>query len=692
MDSMRSMGTTIHSGDMTLTIPRHALLDQDAWLSREWLVTNGLGGYASGTLLGAPTRRYHGMFVPDLPAPWGRTVMIPRLDEEAVLEGESFFLSGVEFDDGRVQSDLLQLLTEFLREGQTPVWRLAIKGRRIEKRILMPYGQNSVYIEYRLLEGESFQLRIRPFVTFRMLDTRLSEAQSPPLSLAIFDGGCELHVRDNVPPLKMCLRPQTEVFIAEHCVSRGVCYRVDRHRGSEYLEDLASPGYFTVDLSVDRPIAFVASTQSWDVLRREPKDIFEAEARRVSGLLAHLDQEGPDELERSLTLAADQFIVLPGSRIEERMLPHETDDQARTVIAGYHWFTDWGRDTMISLEGLTLCTGRHHEARSILRTFAGYVQDGLLPNLFPEGQRKALYHTADATLWYFHALNRYYKVTNDEETLRTLYPVVRSILDHHIRGTHFGIGVDREDGLLRAGAEGYQLTWMDAKVGDWVVTPRRGKPVEIQALWYNALCCMGQWGRIVGEPSDQWASLATQASLSFNRRFWHQEGGYLLDVIDGQGGNDSSLRPNQLLAVSLENPILDHAKWRGVVDVVAKKLLTPVGLRSLVQDHQNYQPRYFGDLRARDAAYHQGTVWVWLIGPFIDAWLKVYPDITVARTMLDGFRGHLLEEGIGTVSEIFDGDPPYVPRGCIAQAWSVAEILRVCRITRAKTSIQRVLG
>src|SRR5262245_33556182 len=395
-----------------------------------------------------------------------------------------------------------------------------------------------------------------------------------------------------------------------------------------------------------------------------------------------MDQDGPDDLERWLTLAADQFIVCPGSRMEEPALAHETSDQARTVIAGYHWFTDWGRDTMISLEGLTLCTGRHHEARSILRTFARYVEDGLLPNLFPEGQRKALYHTADATLWYFHALHRYYKVTNDFETLRNLYPVVRSILDHHIRGTHFGIGVDGEDGLLHAGAEGYQLTWMDAKVGDWVVTPRRGKPVEIQALWYNALCCMTQWGAVVGEPSDRWATLAAQAFHSFNRRFWHQEGSYLLDVIDGEGGNDSSLRPNQLLAISLENPILDQSKWQAVVDVVAEKLLTPVGLRSLARDHRDYKPKYFGDLRARDAAYHQGTVWVWVIGPFIDAWLKVYPDITVARAMLDGLKAHLLEQGIGTVSEIFDGDPPYLPRGCIAQAWSVAEVLRICRVMR----------
>ncbi|MGH7258310.1 MAG: amylo-alpha-1,6-glucosidase, partial [Nitrospiraceae bacterium] len=435
------------------------------------------------------------------------------------------------------------------------------------------------------------------------------------------------------------------------------------------------------------PISFVASTEPWENLQFEARPIFEAEAQRVTKLLAQSNAGGQDDFARWLTLAADQFIVFPGSRLEEHALAQASGDEARTVIAGYHWFTDWGRDTMISLEGLTLCTGRHKEARSILRTFAHYIRDGLLPNLFPEGQRKAFYHTADATLWYFHALDRYYRATEDRDTLMTLYPILKGVIDHHMRGTHFGIGVDDKDGLLRAGAEGYQLTWMDAKVDDWVVTPRRGKPVEIQALWYNALRCMAQWAERLNERPEQWSEMAGRAEQSFNARFWCEEQRYLFDVVDGEQGHDASLRPNQILTLSLQYPILHESRWSAVVDVVADKLLTPVGLRTLNRGHRDYKPMYFGDLRARDAAYHQGTVWAWLIGHFVDAWLKVYKDTSRARAMLDGFEAHLREAGIGTISEIFDADPPFYPRGCIAQAWSVAEVLRAWQ--KIRESVKR---
>ncbi len=667
---------------MTLSIPLEQLQDNDALLSREWLVTNGLGGYASETLLCAPTRRYHGMFVPDLPSPWGRTVMLPRLDEEVIAEEESCLLSGIEFEDGRLQGDLAKVITAFAREWQTPVWRCSFRGRKIEKRIIMPYGHNSVYVEYRLLEGDPVRLHLRPFVTFRMLDAPLREARRPPFALTVVDGRYEMALCENAPPLRMCLRPHCGVFVADSLVCPGMSYRVDRDRGSEHVESLASPGYFNAVLTPDRPIAFVASTEPWEHLDFSPEAIFEAEANRLNKLLAELQDRGRHDMEGWLTLAADQFIVLPGSRLEEQALARAAGDEARTVIAGYHWFTDWGRDTMISLDGLTLCTGRYGEARSILRTFANYVHDGLLPNLFPEGQRKALYHTVDATLWYFHALDRYHRVTGDSETLFALRPMLKSVIEHHQKGTHFGIGVDSQDGLLKAGAEGYQLTWMDAKVDGWVVTPRRGKPVEIQALWYNALRCMVRWGELAREDTDQWETMAAKAHRSFNERFWCREGNYLFDVIDGEQGDDPSFRPNQILSIALEHPILDESHWRTVVDAVEQKLLTPVGLRSLSRDHRDYKPMYFGDLRARDAAYHQGTVWAWLIGPFIDAWLKVYKDASKAQGLLGGFRPHLLEYGIGTVSEIFDGEPPYHPRGCIAQAWSVAELLRVCRKTR----------
>jgi predicted glycogen debranching enzyme len=321
------------------------------------------------------------------------------------------------------------------------------------------------------------------------------------------------------------------------------------------------------------------------------------------------------------------------------------------------------------------------EAGWILRTFAHHVRDGLIPNLFPEGEREGRYHTADATLWFFHALDRYFQATSDRETLRLILPILRNIVSHHIHGTRFGIGVDPRDGLLSQGAAGYQLTWMDAKVGDWVVTPRRGKAVEINALWHNALRLLAEWTSEEDAGNDQEAEAlverAEKVRQSFNRRFWYDEGGYLYDIVDGERGDDPACRPNQLLSFSLKYPALDEDKWKPVLDVVTDRLLTPVGLRSLAPGHPDYKPTYDGDLRSRDAAYHQGTVWAWLIGPFIDAWLKVYPgQYQRARRFLDGFEGRLSEACVGSISEIFDAEGNYSPRGCVAQAWSVAEVLR----------------
>jgi len=336
---------------------------------------------------------------------------------------------------------------------------------------------------------------------------------------------------------------------------------------------------------------------------------------------------------------------------------------------------------MISLEGLTLSTGRVREAGYILRTFGHYVRDGLIPNMFPDGAREGLYHTADATLWFFHAVDRYVRVTGDSDMLRLLLPTFIDIVRCHIRGTRFGIGVDEADGLLREGAGGYQLTWMDAKVDDWVVTPRRGKAVEINALWFNALRLLQRWMAEIGTPADaadlDVGARASRTAEAFNDRFWYSAGGYLFDVVDGEHGDDSACRPNQLLAISLDYPVLDRTRWQDVLRVVQDRLLTPVGLRSLAPGHPDYKPKYFGDLRSRDAAYHQGTVWAWLIGPFVDAWLKVHPDDRRgARRFLQGFDAHLSEACVGSISEIFDADAPFVPRGCIAQAWSVAEVLR----------------
>jgi predicted glycogen debranching enzyme len=334
---------------------------------------------------------------------------------------------------------------------------------------------------------------------------------------------------------------------------------------------------------------------------------------------------------------------------------------------------------MISLEGLTLATGRHAEAGWILRTFAHHIHDGLIPNLFPEGENEGLYHTADATLWFFHALDRYVSITGDQEMLTLILPKVREIVAAHERGTHFGIRVDPNDGLLSQGEAGYQLTWMDAKVDNWVVTPRRGKAVEINALWHNALCLMEKWLRERGdmEDADAMRDRAARVRDSFNSRFWNPATGYLYDVIDGEAGNDPACRPNQVFSISLPHAVLAPDKWEPVLNTVRDRLLTPYGLRSLDSANPDYKSRYFGDLRARDAAYHQGTVWAWLIGPYIDAWLRVHPDDrSGARRLLEPLVEHLNDAGLCSISEIFDAESPFHPRGCIAQAWSIAEVLR----------------
>jgi len=427
-------------------------------------------------------------------------------------------------------------------------------------------------------------------------------------------------------------------------------------------------------------MTLVASTESWEtIMALRPDEAQRAERQRRGRLLRAAPPGARTGLAAELVLAADQFIISPAGRSEDLARAHAAGDEVNTVIAGYPWFTDWGRDTMISLEGLTLATGRTAEAGYILRMFARHVRDGLIPNMFPEGEKDGLYHTADATLWFFHALDRYLVATDDRPTLKLLLPILSDIVEHHLRGTRFGIGVDPADGLLRQGAEEYQLTWMDAKVDGWVVTPRRGKTVEINALWYNALCLLAGW---ITEEQGEAASRelrqhAMATRTSFNQRFWYDTGGHLYDIVDGEHGDDPACRPNQLFAISLTHPVLDRERWEPVLGVVRERLLTPVGLRSLAPGHTDYKSHYFGDLRSRDAAYHQGTVWGWLAGPFVDAWLKQYPDDRAgARQALSGFEAHLDESCLGTIGEIFDAEPPYTPRGCVAQAWSVAEVLR----------------
>jgi len=680
------MSTPIFRG-RELVIPWDSGRDPQFLRDREWLVTNGLGGYASGTLAGMPTRKYHGLFVPNLASPKGRHIMISRCDEFVTADGVRVHLGGAEFVNDHVVGESHTYLKEFRLDHRIAMWRFDVGAHVIEKSIVMPHNQNTVCVRYRLLQGEPVELHVRPYVSFRRHDEQPEQELRSLFTLTVQKNKHEVHLSDSPLVLRMAMQPGPAALVTEERSELDFFYRIEYDRGDPHLESAFSPGYFTATLTREHPIVFVASTQSWASLQFDAAAVFDAEIKRDDTLLSLQPKLKEDPFAKQLALAADQFIVLPGSRFEETVIAQAEGNELRTVIAGYHWFGDWGRDTMISLEGLTLCTGRYREAGAILRTFANYVHDGLLPNLFPEGERQALYHTVDATLWYFHAISRYVEATGDRAIITHLFPILRSIIEHHLKGTLYNIRVDPHDGLISAAAEGYQLTWMDAKVDGWVVTPRRGKPVEIQALWYNALNLMAGWAADLGQPNEFFQVAAAKARETFNRRYWNESRHCLFDVLDGPDGDDAALRPNQIFAISLTHPILEQRRWAQVVQTVHDRLLTPYGLRTLSSDHPDYKAHYRGNLRERDAAYHQGTVWPWLIGHFIDAYLKVTPDRTHARRFLQSFQKHLFEAGVGSISEIFDAEEPFQPGGCIAQAWSVAEVLRAWLKTRsAETS------
>jgi predicted glycogen debranching enzyme len=660
---------------------------------REWLVTNGLGGYASGTVAGVVTRRYHGLLVAALPAPFGRYVMLNHLLERVRLPNRQVSWLGDEDEvAGPNAVDRTGHLVEFRLELGLPVWRYALGGVVIEKRVVMPHGQNTVHVTYALIGGgggnDALRLTLRPSAQFRSYEAPVNQPAAGAYTIVSIGSRHELKSEGDLPPLRLMLSGERGALTLDERGHAAVPYEMEAQRGYDSVGTLWSPGYFRADLTPGHEVTLVASTESWDtILALDPAQARQTETERRTRLLTLAGTGRDTPLVSELVLAADQFIITPAGRADEEARARASGEEVRTVIAGYHWFTDWGRDTMISLDGLTLCTGRHREAAYILRTFGHYVRDGLIPNMFPDGAREGLYHTADATLWYFHAIAKYVDATNDTETLRSLLPTLTSIVEHHLRGTHFGIGVDPSDGLLRQGAPGYQLTWMDAKVGDWVVTPRRGKAVEINALWYNALCLLDAWLEEYAQSSPLGLDLdahAGQARTSFNRRFWSDEARHLYDVVDGEQGDDAACRPNQVLSIALDYPVLDRDRWEPVLEAVSSRLLTPVGLRTLAPGHPDYKAVYSGDLRSRDAAYHQGTVWPWLIGPFVDAWLKAHPDDRAgARRFLAAFDAQMNGACVGSIAEIFDAEAPYVPRGCIAQAWSVAEVLRCLKMLQA---------
>jgi predicted glycogen debranching enzyme len=650
---------------------RDVLADVDAGRRREWLVTNGLGGYASGTALGIPTRAYHGYLVAALNPPVDRTVLVSGLEEWVTIGDEAVALHAFERPDGSVEGDGPDRLVRLRLEGMLPVWTYDLgSGSTLERRVWMEHEASTTYVRYELVSGESVGVTVVPLITSRDHQTVARPAAAPTVELlddgirARFDGGPWIAARATDAGVAGDARWVGPFALGEQSA-----------RGEGDDAEAFAPGLLRVTVAPGAPATVVLSAEDEPALDGEAA-LDRARSRQAALLDVASAGQSPAVV-RQLVLAADQFLV--GRRIPRG--PGEPPELGRTVIAGYHWFNDWGRDTMIALAGLTLATGRPAEGAAVLRSFARFVRDGLLPNNFPDhAGREVGYHTIDASLWYPVAIERQRAATGDEELIDELLPVVRSILDAHVAGTRYGIGMDPADGLMAGSAEGYQLTWMDAKVEDWVVTPRRGKPVEIQALWVNSLRVVAGWLRARGDADagDRYAALADRATHAFAARFWRPELGFLADVIDGPDGDEVKLRPNQLLALSLPYPLVSDEAARSIVEVVRRELLTPGGLRSLAPSDPAFRPRFMGDRWFRDAGYHQGTVWSWLIGPWVDALVRLGARDD-ALEALQAFEPHLSDGGLGTISENFEPTPPFEPRGCIAQAWSVAEVLRCWR-------------
>ena len=635
----------------------------EAALSREWLETNGLGGFASSTITCLNTRRYHGVLIAATTPPCGRTLLVSKVEETVVIDGRRYELGTNQYP-GVIHPTGHQYLKQF-RLDPFPIFTYEIEGLEIEKSIFMIHGEDTTVLQYRLRRAAGAEhsvvvLETLPLIAFRDHHSATHENNAMNTEVEIADGSVRMSPYPDLPQLNIA-HDGSEVETTGHWY-RNFEYRVERERGLDFVEDLFNPFLIRFDLNGRNEATLITSTEPHQAARASAYR--EAEVKRRLSLASSAPV---DELISTLTAATDQYIVARG--------------KLKTVIAGYHWFGDWGRDTMIALPGLALVTGRYDIAKSILLEFARHVDRGMLPNRFPDAGEQPEYNTVDATLWFFEAVRAMAHYTGDSEFIHAnLYAVLADIIDWHERGTRYGIRVD-EDGLLQSGEEGVQLTWMDARVGDWVVTPRQGKPVEIQALWYNALRVMEQFAVEFGDKAggDRYRIMAEHANGSFNLQFWNDEAACLYDCVNGEQ-RDGSIRPNQIIAVSLPYSMLSRDRARQVVDVVESRLWTPLGLRTLAPDDPRYRPRCEGGIRERDSAYHQGTVWPWLMGPFITAYVKSQGKTKASRERaakwLTAFRTHLTEAGLGNISEICDGDAPHTPRGCIAQAWSVAEILR----------------
>ena len=644
--------------------------------AREWLVTNGIGGFASGTVAGSLTRRYHGLLIAALQPPLGRTQLVATLDETLRYAGSDYALTTQHWASGAIDPSGFRYIESFHLEGSTPVWIYALADALIEKRVWMRQGENTTFVQYALVRGSSpVEMELKALVNYRDFhssthagDWRMKiEPVQDGVKISAFDGATTFYLRSS----------------GAQCEPRHEWYRDcfqprEKERGLDDHEDHLFATLFRAKLEVGASLTIVMTTETNASLDggRARTERAGHEAKLLRAWWSK-DTKSPDLAPAwlsQLVFAADQFIV-------KRSLPNQPD--GRSIIAGYHWFGDWGRDTMIALPGLTLVTGRPEIARQILLAFAHYVDGGMLPNNFPDAGGKPEYNTVDAALWFFEASRQYFAASQDTGTLQKLFPVLAEIVGAHVKGTRYNIHVDAADGLLYAGGPGVQLTWMDAKVGDWVVTPRTGKPVEINALWINALETLAGFARLLQKPSGDYENLAAQAKQGF-QKFWNSDRGCCFDVIDSPGiGNDASLRPNQIFAVSLPVTPLTAEQQKSVVNICAQRLLTSYGLRSLAPGEPPYQGHYNGGPRERDAAYHQGTAWGWLLGPFALAHFRLYNDRAAALRFLEPLGRQIYTYGLGSLGEIFDGDAPFTPRGCIAQAWTVGEVLRAWHAIQA---------
>ena len=639
---------------------KSVLQDFNKAIQHEWIETNGLGGWASSSIIGCNTRRYHGLLVAATKPPAERTALVSKLDETIVINESRYELGVNQYPNNTIHpngNDYLQSFTKNI----FPEWIYHVNGIELKKSIAMIHGENTTVIIYEVIKAiKNFTLELLPLLSVRNYHSlmlandsvqQIAEFSDNIFKATLYNGTAAINI--HVPGGDYQHHPNWFLHFN---------YAVEQYRGLDYQEDLFNPGHFSIQLKKGDVLGIILSTEN--VEGKSAMQLLQQEKIRRKKLV----ENNKEETVQQLILAADQFIVNRGANL-------------KTIIAGYHWFTDWGRDTMISLPGLCLSTERYDDAKKIIAAFAGSVSMGMLPNRFQDNNEPPEYNNVDGTLWYFIAVQKYLEATGDREfVINEILPVLKGIIDWHFRGTRYNIHVE-EDGLLYAGEEGQQLTWMDAKIGTWVVTPRMGKPVEIQALWYNALKIFAGLLRMNTQEHD--ALLvelsAAKAKQSFENLFWIEAGNYLYDVIDEHDKPDASLRPNQLFAISLPYALLEGDKALAVLEIVTEKLYTPVGLRSLPPEGVHYVHQYGGDAWHRDSSYHQGTVWSWLLGPYIDALMKTGNHLSKAKEVIEKFKYHLNEGGIGTVSEIFDADAPHHPRGCMAQAWGVAEILRVIK-------------